>query len=279
MEYELVRTLLHKTQRSMFARVQTDPSQEGQYRVDMQLGTLQNSVERLAKQQGHINNDASLNEQDKRFIVQTLWELVIHGILTPTQDNGNSGWPSVSLTEHGKKVIAEEEYSPYDPAGYLTQIKSDVGGLDSIVAFYIEETLGCFRANQYVASTVMLGVASERLFDILLDSFAGSLSSEQERRQLRQKTQGRMVTQRYDELKRRIDPKKSQLPRELADNLDTSLVSIFNLVRHSRNDAGHPTGRAIRRDEAYANLYVFPHYCKYMHQLINHLQANPNSLS
>ena len=87
-----------------------------------------------------------------------------------------------------------------------------------------------------------------------------------------------MVVQRYNELKKRIDPKKGQLPSEIADSLDTALVSIFNLVRYSRNDVGHPTGRTIRKDEAFANLHVFPHYCKYMYELINHLQANPNSL-
>jgi hypothetical protein len=125
----------------------------------------------------------------------------------------------------------------------------------------------------------MLGVASERLFDLLLESFAAAVASTTERRNLEAKTKTRTVAVRYDELRVRLEPKKSQLPTPLQDSLDTCLVSIFNLIRQHRNDSGHPTGRQMTRDEAYANLYVFPHYHAQMYKLVEHLRANPGSLS
>lgn len=279
MERELVKTLLRAVLRNMLARVKANPKEEAQYQVDMQLGTLCNRVEQMAKQQVHIANGDSLSTQDQKVIVSTLWEMINCGILIPSQDDGHATWPFVSLTCYGQTAISEEEYSPYDPDGYLMQLQREVDDLDDVLIFYLTEALGCFRANQNVACMVMLGVASERLFDIMLESFITSLSSEREKDQLQKNTQGRMVVKRYDELRKRIDPKKGQFPPQLAENLDTYLVSIFNLVRYTRNDGGHPTGRAFRRDEAYANLYVFAQYCKYIYQLIGFLRQNQGSLN
>jgi len=279
MDYELVRTLLHHLLRQMLKRAGSDPGSQSQFNQDMQLASLVRQLGQLARQEGHISNSGTLSRVEQDYVSQALWELIIQGVLMPISGGGSGGWPSVSFTEYGKQVIAEEDYSPYDPSGYLTQLKSDIGELDSVLLFYLEEALGTFRANRYTASTVMLGVASERLFDMLLDSFLGALASEPQRNQLQQRTQGRMLLRRYDELKKRFDSKMSQLPLELRENLDTSLVSIFNIVRYARNDSGHPTGNATSRDEAYANLYVFGRYCVYMCQLISHLQNHPNSLT
>jgi hypothetical protein len=33
------------------------------------------------------------------------------------------------------------------------------------------------------------------------------------------------------------------------------------LLKNYRDDSGHPTGRRVTRDEAFANLRVFPIYC------------------
>jgi len=259
----------------MLQQKNTNPSQ---FVADMQHSNLCSRVGRLAHRQ-QINNSEPLSHVEESYATQALWELIIQGVLVPGHGSGSSGWPHVSFTEYGEQVIVQEEFSPYDPSGYLTQLKSDIGELDSVLLFYLEEALGSFRANRYTASTVMLGVASERLFDMLLDSFLGAFASESQRDQLQQRTQGRMLVRRYDELKKRLDSKMSQLPPELRDNVDTYLVSIFTIVRYSRNDSGHPTGKAIRRDESYANLYVFGRYCEYMYQLIGYLQDHPKSLS
>ncbi len=111
----------------------------------------------------------------------------------------------------------------------------------------------CFRAIRYIAC-VMLGVASEGLLDLLLERFVGALASETERDHLANRTEGKFITIRYDELKKRLDPKKPQLPKPIRHSWETTLASIFNLTQQQRNDASHPTGRAITRDEAYGLL-------------------------
>jgi hypothetical protein len=44
--------------------------------------------------------------------------------------------------------------------------------------------------------------------------------------------------------------------------------------RRTRNDAGHPTGRRMERDEIHALLLLFPTYCKMVHDLMVWLATN-----
>ena len=64
---------------------------------------------------------------------------------------------------------------------------------------------------------------------------------------------------------------KSCLPRELKENLDLDLNAIFGMLRIHRNEAGHPTGKRLSREQAYASLAIFPHYIKHLYSLINWL--------
>ncbi|MBI5226392.1 hypothetical protein HY994_04095, partial [Candidatus Micrarchaeota archaeon] len=63
------------------------------------------------------------------------------------------------------------------------------------------------------------------------------------------------------------DSKK--LPKTLADDLETQFDGISNLIRTSRNDVGHPSGKKIDRMQAYANLRLFVPYCKRVYALID----------
>jgi argininosuccinate lyase len=67
-----------------------------------------------------------------------------------------------------------------------------------------------------------------------------------------------MVKRIYEEVSKRIDPIHEQLPSQLQESIGTELEGIFHEVRRTRNDAGHPTGRIIERDEAYALLKLLP---------------------
>jgi hypothetical protein len=65
---------------------------------------------------------------------------------------------------------------------------------------------------------------------------------------------------------------KGRLPGDLKDDLDVALSALFTLFRNNRNDAGHPTGKDIDRELAYANLVVFPTYVKKIYDLIGWLK-------
>ena len=280
MDYEEIRALVHSALKGMQIHLEADPSYENQMASDMQRNTIFSLVENAAKKEGRIQPTESLGQIGSGFVSQALWELVIQGILMPVNAAGTSGWPFVSFTEFGKEAILQEgEYTPYDPSGYMKRLREDVLNLDSVVDFYVVEALGSFRASRYTASTVMLGVSSERLFDLLQEAFIGSLASTQEKSRMEAAVKPKSIVYRYGELKKRLDPKIPQLPADLRADVDTYLTSIFNLIRYSRNDLGHPSPKTFDREEAYAHLYVFGRYCTYMYRLINHLANNPNSLT
>jgi hypothetical protein len=79
---------------------------------------------------------------------------------------------------------------------------------------------------------------------------------------------------KYDELMKKLVPVKGILPRELSEDLESQFDGIFNLIRVTRNDAGHPTGRKIDRDVAFVNLRLFPIYCKRIYGLIDYFGSH-----
>jgi hypothetical protein len=84
-----------------------------------------------------------------------------------------------------------------------------------------------------------------------------------------------MIKRQFDEFRRMLDSElRVRLPHELADGLDVELNAIFDFIRNQRNDAGHPTGKTIERERAYANLVVFPVYLRKVYSLIDWLRAN-----
>jgi hypothetical protein len=275
-EFEQVRTLTHEVLKEMLRGVKKNPNTVTNFTGNMQRTNIVGQVEQIARQRGHLTNQ-DLSHEERRFVVEALWQLVIQGILIPGTFDGDQGWPFVSFTEHGERTIQEEGPTPYDPDRYLEQFRG--GNVDPVVSFYVEEALGSFTANRHTSCVVMLGVASERVLDLLHSAFLAALASQNEREKLMQKANGKMLVVRYGELKKRLEPKKDQLPQAMRDNLDTTLTSIFNIIRQLRNDAGHPTGRQMTRDEAYALLYLFPYYHAQMSALIEHLEANPDSLT
>ena len=134
-----------------------------------------------------------------------------------------------------------------------------------------------FAAGRYFAATVVLGVASERCVDLLIEAYSNALPAGNQREQFQRKVKqaGRSVKRRFDILRDSL--LNTDLPPNLGNALDIQLSGTFTVIRYSRNDAGHPTGLAIDRDTAYGNLLLFPQYCKRVYGLIRHFQTEQAS--
>ena len=61
-----------------------------------------------------------LSEAQREEIAGIVWDLVVQRIVTFTQQ----GYPWLRVTEYGKRVVEQEGPVPYDPAGYLDQIRT-----------------------------------------------------------------------------------------------------------------------------------------------------------
>ena len=215
--------------------------------------------------------------RDGRKLVEVIWDLLVQGVLAPgTGSIHIQSSVFFHVTEYGKQCLEAGEVTPHDPDGYMKRLAARVGGqLDDIVSLYVHESLLTFVARRYLASAVMLGVASERCIDMLCsqlaEHLAPSTSASTFERDLERA--GRSVKQRFDLLWNRL--LAEQLPAELRDALEIQLGGVFTLIRYTRNEAGHPAGRDVDRETANANLELFPGYCERVYGLLRHFGVQP----
>ena len=212
--------------------------------------------------------------EDDLVVREIIWDLLVQGIVAPGIPQ-NLDFPWIHVTEYGAKCLDVGAILPHDPDGYMCRVEQVCENeLDGILKMYVEESLGTFLSGHYLASTVMLGVASERCIDLLTAAYTGAISDQAEKQRFVKKVRqaGRSVKARYDVLRKKL--LSLALPSELKDALEIHLSGIFTTIRYSRNDAGHPTGRTVERDEAYAILLQFVQYCRRGYQVMHYLESN-----
>jgi len=207
---------------------------------DTQMGSIFRLAAGKARQQGLLDrNREELEQKDQNIIYEIVWSLIIQGIIIPGRST--QGWPFITVTEYGRKVLDAGEIIPHDPDGYLEHVKSILKPHDDIILMYLSEGLQCFLRGTYLASTVMLGVASERAFLNLQESFIKFLPAG-EAKKLKQFLSKPISTQ-FTEFWKRLEPKIPLLPNN--EDLEIQLRGIYTLIRNARNDVGHPTGKNL----------------------------------
>lgn len=196
---------------------------------------------------------------------EALWSLVADRLafLDPSgQAPDNWRW---RLTADGAAAAGGGSWEPRDSSGYLDRLKREVVKLDTSVELYLAEALTSFNSRCFLASSVMLGVAAERAFHLMAQAFAdSSLTGAAGMAQELAKPRNSYFTL-LREFRKRIEPLRNDLPDGLADAL--TLDAFADLIRITRNEAGHPTGRRIDEDTALVHLQMAPVYLKKMHQL------------
>lgn len=225
---------------------------------------------------GYSGSEIVLSNYDYGRVQSILWDLIIEGIVRPGLGDGmNNELPFFHVTERGKAALKDGPQSPYDPDGYLKRLSHDVPGLDPVIVTYLNESLQTFRIGCLLSSTISLGCASEKALLLLIAAYADSLS-EKSRERFKANTEGRMIKRQFEELRKMLDSElRARLPAKLEDGLDVELNALFDFIRNQRNDAGHPTGRVIERERAYANLVVFPVYARKVYAIIAWLRQTP----
>jgi hypothetical protein len=175
-------------------------------------------------------------------VCSTFWELVIEGIVTPGNTSGQE-LPWFHVTQYGRTVLNEGEYTPHDRDGYLKRLEERIQPVDSTVLAYLAESLETFTRGNLVASMVMLGVAAERVFDLLCSSMASVLLDPKETKTflgiLGRYAMKPKVDWVHDKLRRVYEskPRSAGFP----ENANLAVTAIYDLIRSQRNDLGHPS--------------------------------------
>lgn len=216
------------------------------------------------------------SQRDERIFRETFWELesrdlVVIGTSAP---GGMPKLPWVSITEYGIKCYESGNILPYDPDRFLESLYRDVSNLDSIVKLYIEEAVSCFSNMNYLASVVMIGSALERNIIETTEVFYSKLT--QQKTDFKKNILGKdKIKNKFDNFLKFLEDNgyKERLDRSAQEKLESLLPAIFNLIRITRNEAGHPTGREISKDEAEANILLAKEAIKFNYQFLMDLST------
>ena len=192
------------------------------------------------------------------------------------------GWPYYRLTAYGAEVVSHAEYTPYDPDGYLAQLRREISMIDAVILGYAEEALK--TANGLPFGRIGNDwVRAEKAILLLVDGFGNAISDLVKKTEYEKDTQTWVISKNFDALWRRLEPLTKKLPpaaspvlpSRLSDDLQVILERTFDLIRTTRNEAGHPTGKLIERETVHANLILFPGYCRRVYGLLDYFASNP----
>ncbi len=203
---------------------------------------------------------------------EALWGLMGDGLifLDPSGQAHASSFDNWRwrLTNAGRQTVQSGTWEPRDPAGFMARLRERIPSLAEEALTYFEEALRAFNARCYLASSVMLGVAAEQVFGRLAAAFVA-----------RPVDTGRLEAllsdntshyRRFDEFRKRLEPIRGTLPEGLADAI--TLDAVADLLRVTRNAAGHPTGRRVDEETAYAHLVMAAMLLAKMTELADHFE-------
>ena len=205
---------------------------------------------------------------------EVLWGLVGEGLAyldTAGQHSGTDNW-QWRPSSVGIKAATGGTWEPRDPESYLRRLRSHSPALDAGALRYVTEALRAFNARCYLATSVMLGVASERVFDGLAHSVVHAADGAAKKLQEALDNPRTSQFTRFTELRKQLEPMRPQLPEGLADTL--TLDAVADLLRITRNEAGHPTGAEVDEDTAYTHLQMAARYLQKMTVLQVHFEES-----
>ncbi len=214
-----------------------------------------------------------LGDKDEDRVREIIWDLIVERVVTIGINSSNPEWPHLKLTDYGKKIINSSMPVPHDPSGYVNRIKSEIKNLDPIILTYLEESLKTYNINALLSSTIALGCASEKALLLLIESYKNAIQDIEKQTEFKRKTEKRFIKTQFDNFTKSLRTLQ-HIPKDITDGLDIELLGLFEMIRNNRNDAGHPTGKSIDKEHAFANLQVFIPYCKKIYQLISYFQSN-----
>lgn len=212
---------------------------------------------------------------DEDRVIEIIWDLIIERVITMGRVGVGGGWPFFKVSSYGRRVLDSPTPIPHDPSGYLARLNEVAPGVDSIILTYIQESLRTYSIGALLSSTVTLGCASEKALLLLVGAAHDAIGDASRKAKFKKKVSGRPIKAKFDALVNLLTSIKGSIPKEIADGLETVLYGVFEMIRKNRNDAGHPTGKIVAREEAYAALQVFIPYCEKLYSLIQFLKKTP----
>jgi hypothetical protein len=237
----------------------------------LQFNSLRDGVGRVAARRGLLNpNEPALSPAQVNLSCDIVWDLIVEGVLRPGHPLNSPPAPNhFHVTERGRGFLTSGSLSPYDLDTYLKRLDSEVPGLGPLIRMYLVESLDTFRIGSTLTSTVTFGCASECAILALIGVYIDALPKHVGEA-LKKKISDKPIKTQFDEFTKSVNAQLQPVVfKQFKDTRDTGINSIIEMYRVNRNEAGHPTGKRLRKKEADVNLRIFPYYIKNPYGLID----------
>jgi len=212
--------------------------------------------------------DNALSIEDSEILREVFWDLFRQGIVTLGKDEFNHSFPFFKVTSWGKKAVSENDcYFITDTTLFEKLVRKEIPNIDDISILYLKESFQAFRSGCLISSAVMLGVAAEHIFQLLLDQLE---SSSRHANKFKNVFKERTILGKINKFKVIITPDKTSFRQDIRESFDTQFLGIQSMIRIYRNESGHPTGKVIDREQAFVNLRLFIPFGKMVHSLMDH---------
>ena len=233
---------------------------------------------------GYFQSNSILSDTSRRLDIRgaeleqallTIWyDLFRTGQLSWGYNLANPDPPFCHLTNQGRKTLENLSRDPSNPDGYLAHL-SELGPLNPIANSYIKEALKTFNSDCYKSSAVMVGASAESMILELRDALLRRLNSIGATipRDLRDWKLKRIL----DALKSEFDRQKSNIPKELFEELESYWPAFTQQIRSTRNEAGHPQSiEPITQETVHASLLIFQELVKLVSNLTSWILSDIN---
>jgi hypothetical protein len=212
-----------------------------------------------------MGDTPKLRGQDAELLLEVFWDLFRQGIITLGYNDSNREFPFFRVSHSGKAVLQNQNpYFFHDVSTYERLIRAQVPAIDDTTLLYLKEAMQAFRSGCILSATVMLGVAAEHTFLTVLDTIDANPKHEPTYAPAQKE---RNILPKVNKFRAILDKHLAAVPGDLKEDLDTNFTGIQSLIRTFRNDAGHPTGKIVEREQAFVLLSLFIPYAKKMYQL------------
>ncbi len=191
-------------------------------------------------------------------ISATLWGLVARGLVyIDLSQSAPENW-EWRLTDAGSASAKDENFNPDDTEEFFKRLRTSAPDLPEIVGLYMREALSCYTHRAYLASAVMLGVASEAALLELIPTAATWLGQFGKKLSDASNNGRTPIGPLFEVFRKAIEPHKQLLPEALRDGLTITFDAVADAIRQTRNESGVATENVLR--VAIVDVRVFRRY-------------------
>jgi hypothetical protein len=144
----------------------------------------------------------------------------------------------------------------------VRRLSSRIKPVDQTALTYLEESLETFARGNRVASMVMLGIAAERVFDLVCESLLPAIHSGKERRSLDAAMNRAKIRPRIEFVHRKFTEVEGRSVEGFPESSALMVTALYDMIRLQRNELGHPRPLPprVEPEEAVSRLHMFAGY-------------------